>query len=917
MLAKNEADKHKYDMTVIATVVDASDSENNKYKVDAHRGACFYAFGNDNVKYAVGDEVRITIPNADYTQNKYIEGYAVDNTGDARAARRYKDFIAGDSNDIAVESIDDDENYLTGFLFTPTNTIFSYYDGEQKFVTPGSEGYKSIWAGYTDLILNITFNALVNSSFDCVITVTFQDLQSSQVSKTFITDDIFQETINVQDYILTSQKTGKVTFNYRPSNIDITGKIIKDISVLIKKDDNIDIISASIDLGYVIDTTEPYYLFSSTPYYYVGTQEAKEEDRTIYAYNINTKEITVKEGENKVTTNEPFNTFDYKGQTITFYNNNITEGKVGKMFIYTVDDGTNGNYSIYNNDGQILTETESFIQRTITISYLNTYDFSDTLKKALIGTTGEEVTLEISSENPTKEYTIKQQGKENSTEKITITFSNTGMLSDFNVGLNDEQDRIIITYTINNIFLPRESEALISLKFDTIDVDAVYRNISLKFGIAGSQPSYVVVTSLRDANDKKVPAITTDGNYSIKIIPYSDNLVPFSVGNYGVEQMGVQTLQYPPTSGIIEVRYPVAWRASEEYTANIISTIIYNDQGINPQYYKGKNTILKNNEEIEVDWTFENNEDGVLSIDNETNIIKPLSTFNKEYTSIILIAKDKNNSNEKIWKQPIYIGKSTYSIITQSPQERPAQITATTQVSEVSVGFIHPEAEGATASGFLIGRMSRSDTTSNSLFYPNNEATQSNYGLYTFGSEGKLTFGVDDVGNVQLGRSDTGANLTIYGAVNASSLSVPLEELKITNASEKGDLYGLYIDNDDKLQTQQIFQNLGSKKLKPEFITSYLKEITEDYTVEGQDNGFLLVVNSDSDITIELPNNLDDTMELEIVQWGTGKATIENTKAIYSTVDTVSIAAQYGVAVCKYFNLANNPGWLTTGEIII
>lgn len=79
IIATKRVDDKAYDSTIICTVVDNSDKKNGCYIVTD--GAIKFKAYSEVTTYRVDEQVRVTIPNGDYTQTKYIEGkYVVDNS---------------------------------------------------------------------------------------------------------------------------------------------------------------------------------------------------------------------------------------------------------------------------------------------------------------------------------------------------------------------------------------------------------------------------------------------------------------------------------------------------------------------------------------------------------------------------------------------------------------------------------------------------------------------------------------------------------------------------------------------------------------------------------------------------------------------------------------------------------------------
>ena len=78
IIASRKVEKVAYDSTIICTIVDNSDRKNGCYTVTD--GTIKFQAYSEVTTYKVDDQVRVSIPNGDYTQEKYIEGkYVSDN----------------------------------------------------------------------------------------------------------------------------------------------------------------------------------------------------------------------------------------------------------------------------------------------------------------------------------------------------------------------------------------------------------------------------------------------------------------------------------------------------------------------------------------------------------------------------------------------------------------------------------------------------------------------------------------------------------------------------------------------------------------------------------------------------------------------------------------------------------------------
>lgn len=72
ILIDRRLDDLSYDTTVICRIIDISESKNGKYLVSD--GSISYPAYSENPDYKIGESVRVSIPNNDYAQRKFILG---------------------------------------------------------------------------------------------------------------------------------------------------------------------------------------------------------------------------------------------------------------------------------------------------------------------------------------------------------------------------------------------------------------------------------------------------------------------------------------------------------------------------------------------------------------------------------------------------------------------------------------------------------------------------------------------------------------------------------------------------------------------------------------------------------------------------------------------------------------------------
>ena len=82
IIASRRANENNaYDQTIICTITDSSKAEQHGYYTVTNGTITFDAY-SDNLTYKVGNYVRVTIPNGDYSQQKHIAGLYQYNTGE-------------------------------------------------------------------------------------------------------------------------------------------------------------------------------------------------------------------------------------------------------------------------------------------------------------------------------------------------------------------------------------------------------------------------------------------------------------------------------------------------------------------------------------------------------------------------------------------------------------------------------------------------------------------------------------------------------------------------------------------------------------------------------------------------------------------------------------------------------------------
>lgn len=980
-VAKAIASQHTYDQTITAVIIEAPEVQEDVegindivYRVTSDKGATFYAYDtrpkDNRTPYRVHERVRITIPNGDYKEKKIIEGYAIEANGTSSenaTTYRYGSFKEAKTiynNQTAVIFNKNNNNIID--LFNANKPYKYYWYNDINNNSQLLEHNDKILAGYTDIKLNIQVrtNKPLNSENDVLILklwYQYYDL-SSEIKKdnalgfesidfdnliegnnnTWHLQSLYQKNISLNG-LSSIVDLSSTPITLVPDIFSIKDKLIKKIWIqgIYGEDTTSNLefyITPYLSVGYTLSEYPDIYLFTTTPYQYPNSRlDADIVRRCIYAreFILNSSGEFIKENEIDINTflldDEEIdsnilelkqtnlshivtvNLENKNSNNIVFYNAAAAGGRKGRIIYHRFEDGEkNGNYSIYGKDGKLLAPQDTFITRNIIFSYINTNNYAERPYQAFINN------FEQEPDASTVIYTEPH----NMIKDETAQWINGAIGADF----------LKISYTINTLFLPQEATIPIQVKFYTNDLDEITDDLNLVFATSGSTGSDYIVDIKLYENDKHVPAIIGD-TCQIRYQVYDYNMNPINeekiqeisnITNPIIYSLEVSDIFINGGEKLI-IKVPIPKRKQENYYANLPSTIIYDEAGKAPLFYKGK-LMLYNYEnfvynEIEnITWNL--NADSANDLKIVDGYLQPLTLFDKTKTEYILKAIQ---NNAVLWEQPLSITQKMYSVDGGDNNNNMPQINSNEFVYLASLGSIQAfpsesDLNENHSGGFFIGRTKRINTNESQTFYQD-KAEISDYGIYAFDKKGTLVFGVDDDGDVQIGRSngEDNVNINIYGNLSPSQINLNNEGLTLEGLNS-GDLYGIYGTSENKLKEQKIFKDFKSngiridKKLLPEYATSHIITLNTNIEINENHNGCIFACNNTNEITISLPqNNITHTIEIEIVKWNTGNIKIVNTKALdIDTGNTVTIEDQYGVAVCKYFPTF---GWLTTGSI--
>jgi hypothetical protein len=87
IIVDKELEELAFDTTIVCRIIDDSNSKNGKYKVTD--GSITLDAYSENSEYKSGESVRVTVPNNDYSQKKFIIGKYVEDKEENNAPITY------------------------------------------------------------------------------------------------------------------------------------------------------------------------------------------------------------------------------------------------------------------------------------------------------------------------------------------------------------------------------------------------------------------------------------------------------------------------------------------------------------------------------------------------------------------------------------------------------------------------------------------------------------------------------------------------------------------------------------------------------------------------------------------------------------------------------------------------------------
>ena len=412
-----------------------------------------------------------------------------------------------------------------------------------------------------------------------------------------------------------------------------------------------------------------------------------------------------------------------KSQDFYLYNESYSSksGSLVKGITATFDDGTNGNYFIYDKDGNLLDYYNSSKIRSIQLNYQNSSNENDILNDNDV---------------------FSCNFNENAQNTMIIANNSYGL------GLQKDGNNWFFKYKIKNNYNQNYNNNLIT--FTLIHNGTRYTlDKELLFGYSGSEENKFNIkvnytNNVHSLSLAKFQNVTQD-DYNVIVYDYNnqsvDNLIQSSVINNIIAinfANGKATLNYPLSFSQYNTD------GEEQYIYNGPTTITYDEKGTIK--YNKVNCSLKNinDEKINVKWSVDGNNYKYYFTLSEDGKFAPAKICDLNIPkTFIIVAKQNNNI---LFKQTLLFERNE-NITATKPGETETSIptpigaeNSDIKIKEVNVGRVNNGTNGYVQNGIFMGSI---DNGSNE-----------EYGLFCYKGADQL-LKITDTGDLKIGISNT------------------------------------------------------------------------------------------------------------------------------------------------------------------
>lgn len=458
-----------------------------------------------------------------------------------------------------------------------------------------------------------------------------------------------------------------------------------------------------------------------------------------------------------------------RAQDFYLYNSSFTSklGSVTRGLIASFDDTTNGNYFIYDKDGNLLNTAEADKERSLIIQYVNRSNENDSLNQYETCewnfTTDNTETLNSSSmiipildDNSKKtvhlesgayvfqfKYKIKKTYNQNyNTNTIKCTIVHGGTKYEF-------EQELLFGYSGSE-----ENKYTIRVNYQPID------------GTSKIRKTHINNSQNNDGNDAPITSITTgihSSDLDINVYDYNNSSIQLNSNNI---TLNLPLITATIGSETVMTYFAPAWSSHDNYTYNGPTLIIYDDWG-SIKYNKTKCVIKDmNNDNNEVPCTWSVSQYIVsptigtyFSLESDGKFT-PAKICDVKTPKVFILIATRNSDRKRVWQQTIIFMHNENITSTQPGTSTSKTVTMTNNniITNVTLGHINEEK----TAGLIIADVQES--ASNNII---------NYGMYAYKTNNNVAeqiFALTESGNLSIGASgnkysDSDTNLSGYNQI--------------------------------------------------------------------------------------------------------------------------------------------------------
>lgn len=569
-----------------------------------------------------------------------------------------------------------------------------------------------------------------------------------------------------------------------------------------------------------------------------------------------------------------FNKAEEKIKAIVFYNNKYIPSNVivfsnekevpNQATIDAVsaigincEDGTYGNYRIYNLGNSLLNSKEGLIERNFQVTFGGSVLTEAEKIEWIIPAESSMIIIDNAKPEEDGFYHIIKE------------------ITDGEVSKEEAQQK----YRIRNYYSQSYNRNTITCKV-TKDGVEYSGSKELTFGPAGTTGTDVTfvldfdngVTALTKGNTDAITITARLYDYENKPVPLEGYTINWKLVNESTQIEIVNTTTTQPSTEIQLINDPVLSRNFNILQATLknfgdydliaylplpiradtsynyiegATSIIYNSQGYLDDYYKNPYAIYQNGLKLEnVDWNINsgNSEESNFTPRlNDNNVLIPSSIYVSETNKQVCVYCKSEDTDEILWSQPLLIIQNRYPAKMINEWNGELSLGGTDGNTIMSARIVAGKKNtDNTFSGVMMGDWSSTDAESNITTYT---------GIYGF-NKGAASFGFRDDGTAFIGKAGKGriefdGDSGIIKSAGETGMTINLADGKIQ--SQNFELKVGTADNDNSII---ITSNNNSKPLKigSKFSVDWDGFVTASgFNLIGTKNNYTITIDSNAD----------------------------------------------------------------------